>query len=742
MNYDIDTLNEVQKQALLCDNNAILVTAGAGSGKTRLLTHKVIYLINEKGVKPWEILAITFTNKATNEMKERITSMCDSAKSTLICTFHSLCVRILRRDIDKLDGYTKDFSIYSDSDITKILKEVYDELYISDDKLKKHVEFHISNRKNKNLSYSNYLDTLSFENDAKIILKAMQKYDEKLKNNNALDFDDLLIKCYELLTNNKEVLDFYTEKFKYILVDEFQDTNKVQYDILKLISSKYKNVFAVGDEDQCIYSWRGANISNILNFTKDFENVKIFKLEQNYRSTKNILELANKLIKSNTSRLDKKLWTENSKVGVIENYQASNEVEEAEYIARNIYYLIQNGYNSSDIVVLMRINALTRLVEEKLRNYNINYKIYGGFKFYERAEVKNLIAYLRLFVNSKDNISYLRIINFPKRGIGDSFIAKLSEYAESKNMSLLESTLSLTEQDGVLFTKLKDFKSKIELLKEYYENLKPDDFVAKVVSTFEIKNFYKDGTEEGFNKIANIDSFIASVQEFVELNENASLSEFLQSVSLSSSEDNDNSDQVVLATIHAVKGLEFKVVFVMGLEEKLFPISRAFNNESDMEEERRLCYVAITRAKERLFLTRCKTRYLYNKRDFCIDSRFLKEIGLNLGFKLEDNVAFKPTESKYDYNMYNCKTTTKSNSISNGNVRVAKTFNSYENESDEEFKNNKFEDFIEGMTLEHPRYGIGVLETINNVSKAGVINFELFGKKLLMLEIAPLKIIK
>ena len=426
--YDLNSLNEEQKKALLEINGVVLVTAGAGSGKTRLLTHRICYLI-EQGVSPYNILAITFTNKATNEMKERVAKMCD--RYVWISTFHSMCVRILRENIEFLDGYNKNFTIIAEADRDKILKDLLKKNNLQDDELSR-VEGHLDNIKNKGLDIDEYflsLQEFGNKTDLKNYQKICWQYEEYLQKNNALDFDDLLNKTLFLFNNYKSVLDHYADRFHYILVDEFQDTNLVQYKLIKLLASKHKNLFVVGDEDQCIYSWRGANFHNIFNLKNDFEDVKTFKLERNYRSTKNILTLANNVIANNNERLKKNLWTDKEDGASPVIYTAFDEKDEAMFVARTIEELVEQGYTYNDFAVLMRINALSRPIEEGLMMSQIPYKLYGGYKFYERAEIKMILSYLSVFVNPKDEISLFKIINFPKRGIGDVAISNLQNEA-------------------------------------------------------------------------------------------------------------------------------------------------------------------------------------------------------------------------------------------------------------------------------------------------------------------------
>ena len=444
-NYDLSSLNDEQLRALKQVEGAVLVTAGAGSGKTRLLTHRIAYLVKEKHVDPYHILAITFTNKAANEMLERTSAMLDGQKDVWISTFHSMCVRILRKYIDKL-GYKSSFSIYTDSDSDKLLDQILIEKKLDQDKkdFKKLVNFHISNCKNNNLTLSEYHNKMLTVPEIDKIMEIFAAYEKRLREANALDFDDLLTKTYELLVTDEEAREYYTNRFQYILVDEFQDTNVVQYDLVKLLSSKHKNVFVVGDEDQCIYTWRGASYKNIARFIRDYENTKMFKLETNYRSTPNILTLANSLISNNTSRIEKVLKAVKEKGQEPEFYNAYDEQEEANFVVSKINFLVrEKGYKFSDFAILMRMNALTLAFEQTLLSYNMPYRIYGGFKFYERAEIKVVLSYLKLFVNPQDEIALLRAINFPKRGIGDGALSAIREIATQNQQVMMDVILNL-----------------------------------------------------------------------------------------------------------------------------------------------------------------------------------------------------------------------------------------------------------------------------------------------------------
>lgn len=724
-NYDITLLNEEQLAPLKQIDGAVLVTAGAGSGKTRLLTHRIAYLIDSYGVSPFNILAITFTNKAANEMKERVAKMVAGAENVWISTFHSMCAKILRRDIEYLSPFTRDFSIYSDSDSDKVAKEVLSARGIEDDKIKKQLIFHLSNWKNGNQTLEDYISTHESEFDIHKIGLYMTDYQNFLKKNNALDFDDLISKTIELFDKFPDVLSYYANRFKYILVDEFQDTNLKQYELVKMLASVHKNLFVVGDEDQCIYSWRGANLENLFKLKNDFPDIKVYKLERNYRSTKEIIEVANRVIKNNSSRFDKNMWTDKDGGKKPVLYNAYDERDEALFVAKTIEKLKSEGYDYNDIAVLMRINALSRSFEEAFLSYNIPHRIFGGFKFYERVEIKNVISYLRLFVNPKDDISFARIINFPKRGIGDGTIAKLKALNDDK--SLLENCLSSELEMSALYKKFEPF---IQGYKNsaMHINESLSQFIKEVIKNFKIRENYNPNDEDDFNRLLNIEQLVASASDFEALNEKTTLSEFLESITLSSDNDEIGSGgAVTIATVHGVKGLEFKVVFIVGLEEGIFPISRAFNSKAELEEERRLMYVALTRAEEQLYLTYATKRYLYRESQYQMISRFCKELGL---YQEKPKESFKPYPSNI------------ASQPSFSQFEKARLFNHNMISKEEKKPLKDVSVYKLGQIVSHPRFGEGEIVEISEDGLVGDIIFEDFGKKSLMLDLAPLEIVK
>ncbi len=710
------SLNREQLSPVLQTEGAVLVTAGAGSGKTRLLTQRIAYLIHEKGVSPYNILAITFTNKAAREMQERVSKLVGEDNPVWISTFHSMCVRMLRRDIEKI-GFSKNFSIYSEAEKSSVLKGIYRELGIDDEDTKRSIEYHISNAKNNNLSPSQYEEHLADSPRADDIITVYTRYDKVLRKSNALDFDDLLTKTHQLLSSCPEVLEYYGTKFRYIHVDEFQDTNRVQYEIVRLLAKKNGNIMVVGDEDQCIYGWRGANIQNIIDFQKDFSKVNIFKLEQNYRSTKSIIEIANRVIANNETRLKKTLWTDNKQGAEVVRFSARSDREEADFVIRKILELVhKQGYHYNDFAILMRLNALSRAFESSLNNGAIPYKVLGGFKFFERVEIKNILAYLRLLSNPFDNESFTRIINVPKRGIGETTVSKLVQL--SQEQPLINNVLNISnhsELPNAAKAKLEKFGDLYRRLLEKI-NLPVSELVSFVVEEVNFKQDYQSGDEEDITKLLNIEQFVQSVQEFQDNNPNATLEDYLQSVTLMSDIDNANmaSESVLVSTVHAVKGLEFKVVFVVGAEEGIFPMFRGGERPSDLEEERRLMYVAMTRAQDELFFTHSSYRIIWGREQYQKASRFLAEMGLS---EMPQVPGFK--------------------SVNAGNLTSVISAKIEKQAKD-------LSEFTCGTKVFHPNFGAGEITDDSELlkSKRVTVYFGAVGAKTLSLEYAPLQILK
>ncbi len=641
----IDNLNEQQLKAVTTTEGPLLVIAGAGSGKTKVLTTRIAYLIEELGVAPQNILAITFTNKAAKEMKERVVNLLGPiAYQIQISTFHSFGLYIVRENYELL-GYKKEFTILDSDDSLLIIKRILKDMNL-DVKVynPRAIRNKISSAKNEMMQPEDLEKFSISEYDEKVI-EIYKKYQEKLETNNSLDFDDLLLKPIELFLNNKDVLEKYQEKYKYILIDEYQDTNEVQYKLSKMLSKKNKNICVVGDESQSIYAFRGSNYRNILNFEKDYKGAKIILLEQNYRSTKTILNAANDVIKNNKQRKDKKLWTDNEVGDKIIYHKCLDEKDESLYVTKEISTLINDGVNLNDIVVLYRTNAQSRNIEEAMLRENIPYKVIGSFYFYNRKEIKDLIAYLRLIYNSDDDVSLTRIINTPKRGIGNKTIEQLNLKASISGNSIYNIIDSGKE--------LK-FKELIEKLKEESEILSLTELVDRVLEESGIKaELESEESLEAEARLENLEEFKSITKTYEEKNGIVSLSDFLSEISLVADieEHKENSDVITLMTIHSAKGLEFKYVFVIGMEEGIFPHSRALTDNDELEEERRLCYVAITRAKKKLWLVGAKRRILYGLDNMNPVSRFVKEIGDDYIQKDEITDIFNNPSNNYHNNI-------------------------------------------------------------------------------------------
>ncbi|MCD8294221.1 MAG: UvrD-helicase domain-containing protein, partial [Clostridia bacterium] len=634
----LDKLNEEQIKPVMDTEGAVLVLAGAGSGKTRVLTSRAAYILREGKADLSQMLCITFTNKAAAEMRERMQRLLGRgfsyAEGRWICTIHSMCVKILR-DFPDEAGIKYNFSIYSDVERNNVIKKSVKEIGCKDEeRLLKDAKYHIPNAKMLGLEPDQYSAKYAAVENIDEITEVYERYCRHLDENNALDFDDLLMRTRKLLRSSPDTREYLSDRFKYIMVDEFQDTNAVQYDIIKMLACVHGNIFAVGDDDQSIYGWRGAEIKNILSFDKDFPKAKIYMLERNYRSTGNILNLANVIIKNNESRHGKKLWTEADSGTRPVYFEADEEVGEALFTVREIQKFVSNGGKYSDNAVLMRINALTRAYEQEFTKYGIPYKVFGGFKFFERREIKDILAYFQIIANPFDNEAFERIINVPKRGIGARTLDIMREYAANTGLSMYDAATDVEDLPlpAGAKRKIKDFVSMLKNLVIASLDMPVNDLAREIMSATSLRRAYDDHTDEGDAKLANLDEFLASVDDYSRLNPGATVDEYLTQVTLSTDTDEmDDSDYVTLATIHAVKGLEFRNVFICGLEDGIFPTTRALDARADMEEERRLMYVAITRAKENLYFTRSRSRYLYGRRDMSNPSKFLNELSSELG---------------------------------------------------------------------------------------------------------------
>ena len=656
MNY-LDKLNPEQRAAVEQTQGPLLVLAGAGSGKTRVLTCRIAHLI-DSGVPAWKILAITFTNKAAREMVERVDALSgESGKDAWVSTFHSCCARILRRDIEKL-GYKREFAIYDEDDRMTVIKGVAKSLELSDKEFPpKAIKAAISDAKNRMLTPREWLKDAGDNFRNRKLCEAYEKYEIALRGNNALDFDDLLIKTLELLSEHPPVLQYYQDKFDYVLVDEYQDTNIAQYQFVRLMAGGKRNLCVVGDDDQSIYGWRGADIRNILEFEKDFPDCKVIKLEQNYRSTANILDAANQVIAHNAGRKEKALWTQcdpGDKVGL---YHAMDERDEAAFAALMSKKLISQGMRPGEIAVLYRTNAQSRVLEEAFVRAGVPNRIYGGQRFYDRKEVKDLIAYMRALVNPDDDVSVRRIINEPKRGIGDSTVEALALYAGENELSLMAAVLDsegagLSSRAQRLVGGFADLM--VELTEAMYSMSITEFTSALIEKTGYVRALEESKTEENQTRIENIRELEGAVSEFAKLNPEGTLTDFLENVALITDVDNLNetSGAVTLMTLHSAKGLEFDAVFLVGMEEGVFPLSRALFDETALEEERRLAYVGITRAKKKLYLSHAHTRMLYNARSANQLSRFVSEIPQRLiqegAVKSQTRVPMPPRRPSYE----------------------------------------------------------------------------------------------
>ena len=638
-----DTLNEPQREAVYYTEGPLLILAGAGSGKTRVLTHRIAYLIEEKGVNPWNILAITFTNKAAGEMRERVDRLVGfGSESIWVSTFHSMCVRILRRHISLL-GYDTNFTIYDADDQKTLMKDVCKLLQI-DTKIYKERALlaAVSHAKNELVTPEEFRLNAGGDFSQRKIAEVYEEYEKQLKANNALDFDDLLIKTVQLFQTQADVLEYYQERFRYIMVDEYQDTNTVQFELVRLLASKYRNLCVVGDDDQSIYKFRGANIKNILNFEQYFEDAKVIKLEQNYRSTSNILNAANAVIRNNAGRKDKTLWTDNGDGEKIQFRQFDSAYDEAEYIVDDIRKRVrEKEYSYHDNVILYRTNAQSRMFEEKFVTANIPYKIVGGINFYARREIKDLLAYLKTVDNGKDDLAVRRIVNVPKRGIGLTSINRVQDYAAAYNIGFYYAlrAVDLIPNIGRGASKLESFVALIEHFKTDAEDMSISDLLKEIIEeTGYIESLQAEDMVEAETRIENIDELLSKVAAYEEdcedRNEPASLSGFLEEVALVADIDSldEDTDYVVLMTLHSAKGLEFPNVYLAGMEDGLFPsyMTITADDPEEVEEERRLCYVGITRAEKELTLTCARRRMIRGETQYNKMSRFLKEIPMEL----------------------------------------------------------------------------------------------------------------
>jgi len=734
-----DTLNNEQREAVFCTEGPLLMLAGAGSGKTRSLTHRIAYLIEEKGVAPWNILAITFTNKAAQEMRERVDALVGYGSEDIwISTFHATCSRILRRHIDLL-GYDRNFTIYDASDQKSLMKEVLKEMKIDTKQFpERSVMSEISSAKNEHKSPLDYRNEYGSNFRNQRIADIYEHYQKRLKENNALDFDDLLVKMVDLFQTNPDVLEHYQDRFQYIMVDEYQDTNTVQFLLVSLLAKKYRNLCVVGDDDQSIYKFRGANIYNILNFEKVFPDAQVIRLEQNYRSTQNILNAANGVIANNKGRKEKKLWTENQKGELVHFKQYDTEYDEADGVVSRINFLAMRGVQYKDMAILYRTNAQSRIFEEKLKQKNIPYAIVRGISFYDRKEIKDLMSYLKVVDSGMDDLSVKRIINVPKRGIGQTTINRLQEFAILNQMSFLDAVFNADEIPEVAraLAKLHKFADMIEEFREYASEHEISELLEHILDVTQYRaELEAEGTDESISRLEDIEELFNDIAYYEEEEENPNLRDFLAEkdmYTLNAGIDNleDENNKVLLMTLHNAKGLEFNNVFLGGMEEGVFPGFGAMmsGDESEIEEERRLCYVGITRAKERLFLSAAKRRMLRGQTQYNRRSRFIDEIPgqyLDTEQRVSEQRVVKNTErpAKYQYG-----------------AKAGKPYNL----SDFKVKPVGELDYQVGDRVKHIKFGVG---TVQEITKGGrdfevAVEFDRVGRKKMFASFAKLKKVK
>lgn len=769
----LEGLNDKQYEAVTNTEGPCLVIAGAGSGKTKVLTHKIAYLMGEKDVKPWDILAITFTNKAANEMKSRVENLVgDVARDMWIGTFHSICVRILRKQIDRI-GFDTSFVIFDTSDQKTLIKQIIKAQNL-DDKLytDKSVLYEISNAKNEMLEPDQYMAKYKNDFRKEKIAEIYEIYQKRLKENNAIDFDDIINFVIKILLDNPDLLEYYSNRFKYVLVDEYQDTNKAQFTLVTLLASKYGNITVVGDNDQGIYSFRGADITNILNFEKDFPGTRIIKLEQNYRCTQSILNAANEVIRNNETKYEKKLWTDNERGALPKVYRGDNEYDEANYIVKQINTLkMEEYYKYSDFAVLYRMNSQSRSIEDILRREDIPYKIVGGLKFYERKEIKDIIAYLRLIHNTSDNLSLNRIINEPKRGVGKTSLENIETVANETGTSMYE-IIKRADEFGLnrVFSNTREFINVIEELKNKKDELKLSDLIKETLNkTGYTRALELENTVEAETRIQNLDEFLTVAIEFEDESADPTLSEFLEGITLSSDLDGmeETEESVTLMTLHSAKGLEFPVVFLVGMEEGIFPGYKSIGEPKELEEERRLCYVGITRAKENLFLTCSRQRTIFGSTSCNAVSRFIKEIPANMldGYEQieERNNTYNLNEDRewtygnsrqnsysggyYDSPVSSYRDIERQNSRQASTTfqfRSADSFLQSLNKKQTTSSTVDLSKYKSGVKVYHKKFGEGIINTVEAEGEdlKVDINFSKAGHKRLMAKFAGLEIIE
>ncbi|RSI26184.1 DNA helicase PcrA [Streptococcus sanguinis] len=755
----LNGMNDRQAEAVQTTEGPLLIMAGAGSGKTRVLTHRIAYLIDEKMVNPWNILAITFTNKAAREMRERAEKLKTEAQDCLIATFHSMCVRILRREADHI-GYNRNFTIVDPGEQRTLMKRILKNLNLDPKKWNERAILGtISNAKNDlidEVAYANLAGDMYTE----IVAKCYTAYQKELRQSEAMDFDDLIMLTLRLFDQNPDVLTYYQQRYQYIHVDEYQDTNHAQYQLVKLLASRFKNICVVGDADQSIYGWRGADMQNILDFEKDYPEAKVVLLEENYRSTKTILQAANEVIRNNRNRRPKNLWTQNEDGEEIVYYRANDEQDEALFVARTIDQLSREGYSHKDFAVLYRTNAQSRTVEEALLKSNIPYTMVGGTKFYSRKEIRDVISYLNLIANPSDNISYERVVNEPKRGVGPGTVEKIRDFASSQEMSLLDASANilLSPVKGKAAQAVYEFANILLDLRECLDDYTVTELVEAVLEkTGYAAVLAAQATLESQARIENIEEFLSVTKNFDESPDNPTdesgldkLSRFLNDLALiADTDDGDTeSSEVTLMTLHAAKGLEFPVVFLVGMEENVFPLSRASEDEDELEEERRLAYVGITRAEKILYLTNANSRMLYGKTNYNHPTRFLREISSDLldyqGLARPANSSFKVSYTNSDTSKFGQgmslaqalqerKRQAAPSSISTGSLPFGKSGQNQPSKQEVAW--------AIGDIAHHKKWGDGTVLAVsgNGNSQELKINFPEVGLKKVLASIAPIE---
>ena len=703
----LDKLNSEQKKAGAKVNGPLLILAGAGSGKTRTITYRIAYMIQELGISPYSILAVTFTNKAAKEMRERVENLIgEDGKKAMISTFHSFGLRLLRV-YSKIAGYDSNFTIYDTDDQKKVVKGIMKQLVIKNKDLTEgKIVSKISRLKEDGVSPEEYEKNYRYEADANIIYEVYKRYNQVLRENNGMDFSDILTNTYKLL-ENKEVLEKLQEKFKYIMVDEYQDTNNIQYKIINKIAAKYRNICVVGDENQSIYGFRGADIRNILDFEKDYPDAEVIKLEENYRSTKIILDAANEVIKNNKTSKNKKLWTKKVSGDKIILKPCSDGRDEVSFVIEEIVEMKKDGRRYNDFTILYRTNAQSRLFEEGFLRYNIPYKVFGGMQFYQRAEIKDILAYLSVINNTRDGINLDRIINVPKRKIGDKTIEKIKNYAEEKGLSIYDSLKEAENISGLssaVTEKLKEFSNMMTELEELSFELPVSELFDEVIKKVGYFSYLNSSYDDAESRIENVEELKNSIIELENVVDNLTLREYLENVSLVSATDDLDSEReyVKLMTIHNAKGLEFPVVFLVGMEDEIFPnTTKVMIDNESLEEERRICYVAITRAEEKLYISHAAMRYMYGQMDYRTRSRFVDEIPAEL-FELRKNIIMEAAQKEVERKINKVAESKMKLNVISDIKKLGKQL-----EAAKEFS------YKVGETVTHIKFGIGKVVGVN-----------------------------